>query len=659
MTFVGSNAVIKADAGLSGNGGKVIVWSDDTTRFQGSISAKGGSLSGNGGFVETSGKELLNFTGTVNAGAKDGTAGTLLLDPKNIIVDAAGAALTSDVAAFTTNPSDDATIAPNTITDVTNTGTAVVLQANNDITVNSSIVSNNPGGNGGDLTFQAGRNITLNANINSDNGNVSFKVNDEAVGTAGESANRDDGAAAFVNNSLVDAGSGNASITMGTQSTSGSISSGQITANNFTIAHNGPTAGADTGKIDLGETEIANNMTITTTQARNVVNTVGTVIARNIANISTTGGDITITNANTDFNILRTNAANVTINDTNAMQIGTTVATGTYTLTTKGPMASYSNETMTVGGQATFTVNNGGFGYADPYINLPNNNDFQGTVVLNGASTGQSGTGGWATIKDINALTLGAVTLGSNFTVTSGASSAGALVGHSTITVPSQTVITAGSGNDVTLDDANNNFNAIRVISGNNATLVDKNAIMFGSVNGSSGYTSHIYGDLSLTAGGDISQYYYQNYDYSAIAVDGTTTFTANNASAPINLYLGPNDPFYTGYPGSANNFTGSVTLARNNTNTGFSNIQLRNTNSTASVLTGLTSVGTLNNVYLTYNNAPSLTLPGMTLSGSLKVYAPSVANTATTPSNKIRRPVRSWWLAIRWFRLLPLETSI
>ncbi len=39
-TYVGVGATINADAGASGDGGKIIVWSDDFTRFDGSISAR-------------------------------------------------------------------------------------------------------------------------------------------------------------------------------------------------------------------------------------------------------------------------------------------------------------------------------------------------------------------------------------------------------------------------------------------------------------------------------------------------------------------------------------------------------------------------------------------------------------------------------------------
>ncbi|MCY2965086.1 MAG: hypothetical protein NT069_15865 [Planctomycetota bacterium] len=44
----------------------------------------GGALGGNGGFVETSGLDRVQFTGTLDLGATQGTSGTFLLDPKVI-----------------------------------------------------------------------------------------------------------------------------------------------------------------------------------------------------------------------------------------------------------------------------------------------------------------------------------------------------------------------------------------------------------------------------------------------------------------------------------------------------------------------------------------------------------------------------------------------
>jgi hypothetical protein len=89
-TYISADAIIKADAILEGDGGKIIVWSDNTTRAYGTFSAKGGSVSGNGGLVETSGKQFLDVDGArVDASAANGNAGTWLLDPRNVEVVAA------------------------------------------------------------------------------------------------------------------------------------------------------------------------------------------------------------------------------------------------------------------------------------------------------------------------------------------------------------------------------------------------------------------------------------------------------------------------------------------------------------------------------------------------------------------------------------------
>src|SRR5260221_2571725 len=66
QTVIGSDGIIRADADTTGDGGRVIVWSDESTRFFGSISARGGSQGGNGGFLETSrrGPQAIRQRGT-------------------------------------------------------------------------------------------------------------------------------------------------------------------------------------------------------------------------------------------------------------------------------------------------------------------------------------------------------------------------------------------------------------------------------------------------------------------------------------------------------------------------------------------------------------------------------------------------------------------
>ncbi|MGP1386802.1 MAG: two-partner secretion domain-containing protein [Thainema sp.] len=85
-TFIDSNTTITADALNRGDGGRVIVWADEATQFSGEITARGGSETGNGGFVEVSGKDRLAFAGFIDTSAANGVAGTLLLDPENILI---------------------------------------------------------------------------------------------------------------------------------------------------------------------------------------------------------------------------------------------------------------------------------------------------------------------------------------------------------------------------------------------------------------------------------------------------------------------------------------------------------------------------------------------------------------------------------------------
>jgi len=89
QTYVSHNSVINADALINGNGGQVIIWSDETTRFLGTISARGGLNGGDGGFVEVSGKQGLDFQGVVDLLAPAGNVGTLLLDPTDITISTA------------------------------------------------------------------------------------------------------------------------------------------------------------------------------------------------------------------------------------------------------------------------------------------------------------------------------------------------------------------------------------------------------------------------------------------------------------------------------------------------------------------------------------------------------------------------------------------
>ncbi|WP_430511493.1 GLUG motif-containing protein [Pannonibacter phragmitetus] len=87
-TYLAEGAVIQAD-GTAGAGGKVVLWSDDTTIFAGAISARAAGTA-TGGLIETSGHNLL-FGGNfgVSTASESGAAGMWLLDPYNMTISSA------------------------------------------------------------------------------------------------------------------------------------------------------------------------------------------------------------------------------------------------------------------------------------------------------------------------------------------------------------------------------------------------------------------------------------------------------------------------------------------------------------------------------------------------------------------------------------------
>ena len=178
QAFIDKDAVIKADAIVSGNGGKVIVWGNKTAQVYGSLFARGGALSGNGGFVETSGHYLDVADIRVNAGAKKGSNGKWLLDPENILVSSDGAQTLNQVSAFASLPGADTQIGAPLIS---NAIADVILQAKNDITFYSSV---NIAAVGVGLTAQAGNNINVNASITTNGGAVTLLANDSGAGPA-------------------------------------------------------------------------------------------------------------------------------------------------------------------------------------------------------------------------------------------------------------------------------------------------------------------------------------------------------------------------------------------------------------------------------------------------------------------------------------------
>jgi hypothetical protein len=176
------------------------------------------------------------------------------------------------------HPDADVTLHPDFITGLLNAGTAVVLQASNDITVNSAITVNNPSGNGGPLTLQAGRSILLNAAITTDNGNLNLYANEKAA-TGVVNAYRDAGAAviAMASGARINAGTGTVNIRLDDGAGNSNRTSSDITLRDIIAGSILVTNGQTTGDIVLNGTLNASaaNSPLTLASRRNFINNTG------------------------------------------------------------------------------------------------------------------------------------------------------------------------------------------------------------------------------------------------------------------------------------------------------------------------------------------------------------------------------------------------
>ena len=292
-TYIAQGATINADALIKGDGGKVIVWADDLTRYYGSISAQGGAVSGHGGLVEVSGKESLDFHGKVNVAADNGLGGTLLLDPTNIVLSNGPSTLipitdvaTEDVAFANNAGGATTTINVNDVSGFSQ----LWLQATNDITIDNALTMTNPVGS---IKLEANNNINVKADITSGFlGYVNLKANADSLG----------GGDIFISANITGGSQGVTLSAVNITQTAGNINTNQYIgghvkmdatgdinlglANINTSGTNfGPTAGVDGGDVEIN----AKSLTMTGN-----INTVGAASNQAMAQ-GGQGGKVTIT----------------------------------------------------------------------------------------------------------------------------------------------------------------------------------------------------------------------------------------------------------------------------------------------------------------------------------------------------------------------------
>ncbi|MDB5811119.1 MAG: hypothetical protein JWN94_3241, partial [Betaproteobacteria bacterium] len=516
-TYVGSNVQINADARETGDGGKVIVWADDVTRYFGSISARGGAQSGNGGAVEVSGKESLVFNGSVDLRAAWGTTGTLLLDPKYIRINGGVDPLATNDQ-FAENAGGISQLSAANL--VTALGTAnVTLQASTDISVetNVDVTTGGLATVNKSLTLQAGRNIilastilgvaTATPNIAGSSGGVTVAMNGGAFSAtvndgAATAAQRDAGAAQF----FMASGSAITGASQGVTISSGALASDSTGATSVL---------ANTGNITLGAITTSGGALTVTGQA-------GSAIVANAA-INTGGGSISLTSGSGGV----TAASGTTVN----------AGAGTITIDAGTGAAQFNASTLT-----TTSVSNS-------------------AVTIGHATT--------AALGNINA-TSGRVVIGAGNNISNG-------VTQNATTLINASAVIASTANGLALGNANTigNFSANNITGGNialtnTATTLTVSGITQaggGSVNVSNTGAVNVTGAVSTAVSGNVSVTANSGTltagsSISAGGASGVTLATTGNNNIAVNAAVGAatNDVFLN----SGGAITGSGTVTAN-----------------------------------------------------------------------------------------------
>ncbi|MCZ8257683.1 MAG: hypothetical protein O9327_18710, partial [Polaromonas sp.] len=298
----------------------------------------------------------------------------------------------------------------------------------------------------------------------------------------------------------------------------------------------------------------------------------GAVIAG--ATTSITAGaanNVTLDNPANDFTgaLSVVSANNVSITDVNALQLGASTVSGTLGVNATGAITQTG--ALTVTGATTLAA-----GAANNITLNTATNNFTGAVsVVSGNNV---------SLRDANALDLGASTVSGNLGVTTN----GALTQSGALAVAGATTLVAGAANSITLNNAGNDFTgAVAVTSGLNVSLTDANALTLGA--------STVSGTLAVSTAGDITQ-------SGALAVTGATALAAGTAN---NITLTT----------ATNNFVGAVSVASGN------NVSLRDANALA---LGVSSVS---------GNLTAVTAGAVTQTGALTVSGATTLTAGTANS--------------------------
>lgn len=538
--YVGKNVLIDASSNTDGDGGKIIIWGEESAKVFGNLLAQGGSLSGNGGFIETSGA-FVELDLNVNVGARNGVAGTWLIDPYNLIIQSNCTGSCTEVPesptdVFTADSAESVLTVSTLVSTFVGGGNVLVetsgaggfpevpinlgdpiggnitlasdldldgapadgtysltLRAHHDININARIRDNGGGGSGSDDKI----NLTLEANSNNlDGGDVNITDFIETEGGTFSASGDNIKVSSF--GRIITSGNNanlvaniNGIITIdGSIDTNGGnfIAQGALASTGVSYTSTG---GASPNIVTNG-----GNVNIDVTSGVTILGSVDTGIGTFDANGSSfQSGSSTIT-----ADAINLDGINGTVN------LGSAAATTLTAINATAITQSIADSGLDISGTTTFN--------STGVIALNDGDNNFNTVVTTGATS--------LTLVDSDSIELGSTDAGTLSVTANG--NGGEITQSGAVTVTGTTTLTA-TGDDITLTNINNNFSNVTVgVGARNVALTDTDNIV---INGTT-----LTGTLDVIAlnSGSITQ-------FGALDVAGAASFTA----ADNNITLGDN----------------------------------------------------------------------------------------------------------------------
>ena len=560
-TVMADTAEIKADATVSGDGGKIVLWSDEYTGFYGDLFARGGVVSGNGGFIETSSKDNLQAMGAGIASAANGTGGLWLLDPSNVEL-----TTTTANGSFSGGATD-----PNIFTPTGNSATVNVA------TINSSLNS------GTSVTIQTG--YTGSAQ----QGNITQATDGGISKTAGNDATLTLQA--------------NGSITL-TQSITSTLNALDLvlaagSANNFDTT----VVAASAINLQANVTLNGGDLILNNSGTGGINQSAGSIVTSGQTAIAAAGGVVTLTQAGNNFGIIGGTGTTTQISDTDGVILSGSTFSGATTITAGGSISQVGVVKVTAGG-LTLAVSASGSN-----IELSTSaNSITGGVTIGGTATnvqdfklrnviaGATIPVNFANMTNLRDLTIfydaaafqipnlqqAQATL-RNISITA---NGGAITQNGTGGIVASGTASFTSSGAITVANLGNDFGgavSATATGANTVSLRDTDDLTLGVISMGSGALGITFGkDLLTNAGLSLD---------GRVITGGSMTLTPTILGSDI--ILGAN-------AGNANDIAGAVTITLLN-NGNVRDFVLRNVNSAAGTIVNLAGAANLRDVSINY----------------------------------------------------------